>query len=130
MSEKLIEYRRVRAKETLEDAKRLFDAGSLFSAVNRIYYAMFYEVTALLLTKNLSASKHSGVRALFNKEFVKTGKVKVDMGKFFGQMFDFRQKSDYGDFVRFEEDKVNEWLGKAEEFIEELEKVIEKEKAG
>jgi hypothetical protein len=127
MSQKLIEYRRKRAKETLEDAKRLFDAGSLFSAVNRIYYAMFYEVTALLLTKNLSASKHSGVRALFNKEFVKTEKVRVDMGKFFGQMFDFRQKSDYGDFVQFEKDKVREWLEKAEGFIKELEKVIEKE---
>lgn len=120
----VVDYRRNRAKETLEDAKRLFDAGSLFSAVNRIYYAMFYEVTALLLTKNLSASKHSGVRALFNKEFVKTGKVSIDMGRFFGQMFEFRQKSDYGDFVRFEEEKVKEWLEKAKEFVEELEKVI------
>jgi hypothetical protein len=44
----LIDYRRNRAKETLRDAKILFDSGSLFSSVNRIYYAMFYQVTALV----------------------------------------------------------------------------------
>jgi hypothetical protein len=60
----LIDYRRNRAKETLRDAKILFDSGSLFSSVNRIYYAMFYQVTALLLTENLSSPKHSGVFVL------------------------------------------------------------------
>ena len=64
----LIAYRRKRVKEALEDAERLVNAGSLFSAVNRIYYSMFYEVTALLLIKNLSASRHSGIRSLFNKK--------------------------------------------------------------
>jgi uncharacterized protein (UPF0332 family) len=36
---------------------------------------MFYEVLALLHTKNLSSSKHTGVRALFNEHFVKAGIV-------------------------------------------------------
>ncbi|OIN96313.1 hypothetical protein AUJ66_06740 [Candidatus Desantisbacteria bacterium CG1_02_38_46] len=51
----LIEYRLLRAHETLEDAKILFDKRKLFSTVNRIYYAMFYAVNALLLSKNLVA---------------------------------------------------------------------------
>ncbi|HCJ79475.1 MAG TPA: hypothetical protein DHV84_05740 [Desulfotomaculum sp.] len=123
----LISYRRKRAKEALEDAERLVNAGSLFSAVNRIYYSMFYEVTALLLIKNLSASKHSGIRSLFNKKYVKTGKVRIEMGKFFARMFEFRQKGDYGDFVEFEEKKVKEWLDTGKVFIEELEMVIKTE---
>ncbi|MBI4746612.1 MAG: HEPN domain-containing protein [Deltaproteobacteria bacterium] len=101
--EELIAYRRERAKEALEDARILLTAQRYYSAVNRIYYAMFYEVVSLLLTKELSSSKHSGVRAYFNEHFVKTGKVSVDAGRFFSKMFDFRQKSDYGDFVEFEE---------------------------
>ncbi|KFD41466.1 hypothetical protein DK28_0208745 [Peptococcaceae bacterium SCADC1_2_3] len=123
----LISYRRKRAKEALEDAERLVNAGSLFSAVNRIYYSMFYEVTALLLIKNLSASRHSGIRSLFNKKYVKTGKVRIEMGKFFARMFEFRQKGDYGDFVEFEEKKVKEWLDTEKVFIEELEMVIKTE---
>ncbi len=63
--EDLIQYRRARAKETLEDARLLFVNGSFYSAVNRIYYAIFYETTALLLTQNLSSSKHSGIMSLF-----------------------------------------------------------------
>lgn len=123
----LIKYRREKANETLQDAKILFNASRLYSAVNRIYYAMFYEVVALLLTKDLSSTKHSGVRALFNEHFVKTEKVDTELGRFYSRMFDFRQKSDYGDFVVFEEEKVKEWLSKAEQFIERLERIIEKD---
>lgn len=75
--QELIAYRRSKAKETLQDGKILFEARRYPSAVNRIYYALFYAVTALLLTKGLSSSKHGGVMALFNEHFVKTGKVPV-----------------------------------------------------
>jgi uncharacterized protein len=124
MTNELIDYRRNRAKETLNDAEQLFNSGSLFSAVNRIYYAMFYEVIALLLTRDLSSPKHSGVKSLFNKEFVKTGKVSIKSGRLFARMFDFRQKGDYEDFVAFEKEKVKEWLEGAKLFIDELEELI------
>jgi hypothetical protein len=123
----LIAYRRAKAKETLQDGSILFNARRLSSAVNRIYYALFYEVSALLLTKGLSSAKHDGVRALFNEHFIKQGKIPVESGRFYSRMFEFRQKGDYSDFVTFEEDKVQEWIDKAERFIEALEGVIEQE---
>lgn len=66
----LAEYRLERARNTLSDAKKYFEGATLDSTVNRIYYAMFYAVNALLITKGLFSSKHTGVRALFNREFV------------------------------------------------------------
>jgi uncharacterized protein (UPF0332 family) len=45
--EDLIKYRRERAAETLEDARMMFERKRLFSAVNRIYYALFYEIKFL-----------------------------------------------------------------------------------
>ena len=129
MIDELIDYRRNRAKETLMDAEQLFNSGSLFSVVNRIYYAMFYEVSALLLTKDLSSPKHSGVKSLFNREFIKTGKVSIESGRLFARIFEFRQKGDYEDFVSFEADKVKEWLDNAKIFISELEELIGKNKA-
>lgn len=98
--EELISYRRKRAQETLHDARILFNENRLYSAVNRIYYALFYEISALLVSVDRTSARHSGVRAIFNEHFVKVGKVSVETGKFYTAMFDFRQKSDYGDFVQ------------------------------
>ncbi|HSB04579.1 MAG TPA: HEPN domain-containing protein, partial [Thermodesulfobacteriota bacterium] len=100
----------------------------LFSTLNRIYYALFYEVAALLLTADLSSAKHTGIRALFNEHFVRAGKVPVELGRFYSRMYDFRQKSDYGDFVEFEREKVKEWLDQASMFINEMDRIIENEK--
>jgi len=127
MNEDLIRYRQEKSRETLEDAHILFRAGRLFSALNRIYYSLFYGIMALLLTKDLSSARHTGVRALFNEHFVRTGKVSVEQGRFFSRMYDFRQKGDYADYVQFEEAKIKEWLAQAESFIDEVDQVIEKE---
>jgi len=54
----LIEYKITRAEETLEEAKLLFANNKLFGTVDRLYYACFYSVEALLFTKDLSFSKH------------------------------------------------------------------------
>jgi len=121
----LINYRREKAKETLADVKLMFGQVSLFTTVNRIYYSVFYIVLALLLTKNLYSSKHSGVRSIFNKEFIKTGIIKEEFGKFFNTIFEFRQKGDYGDFIEFEKDKVEGWLKEAENLVTEMDKIIE-----
>ncbi len=59
----LIAYRLQRARETLEDARILAKAARWNTCVNRLYYACFYAISALLATKGLASSKHSGVRA-------------------------------------------------------------------
>lgn len=49
----LITYRLERAHESLEEAKILFERDFANTFVNRLYYACFYAVSALLLTKGL-----------------------------------------------------------------------------
>jgi len=124
MKENVIKYRRGRAKETLQEAQIMLENKKLIAAVNRIYYAVFYEVLALLLTKGFSSSKHSGVRSLFNKEFIKTGVIAEEYGDFYNRVFGFRQRADYEDFVEFEHEKVKSWFDSAKEFIDSVEKVI------
>jgi uncharacterized protein (UPF0332 family) len=125
MRDRLIRYQRDKAKETLTDARILLHNGSPSSALNRMYYAMFYEVLALLHTKDLASAKHTGVRALFNEHFVKAGIVPVELGRLFARFNDFRQKSDYGDFVQIQPEKVDEWFEQAAAFIGEIDKTIE-----
>lgn len=70
----LVAYRLKEAHEVLLDAQKLLrDHGSPRSVVNRAYYAMFYAVLALLATIGIGSAKHSGVIALFDLHFVKTG---------------------------------------------------------
>jgi uncharacterized protein (UPF0332 family) len=119
----LAKYRLEKAKNTLSYAKSYVDDATLDSTVNRIYYAMFYAVNALLITKGLYSSKHSGVRSIFNREIVNKGLIEKQWGEFFADMFDRRQKGDYKDFVKFERQDVEEWLKKAEEFINKIDKL-------
>ena len=114
----LIRYRLERAKETLDEARILISSGHKNAAVNRLYYACFYGVLALLKTKGLSSRKHSGVRSLFNSEFVKTGEIDVEWARFFAEMFENRQESDYTEFVRFKKKDVDAMHTKATKFVE------------
>jgi len=53
-NEDLVPYRLEKARETLEDARILANAGRWNACVNRLYYACFYSVSALLVKDNLS----------------------------------------------------------------------------
>jgi uncharacterized protein (UPF0332 family) len=63
-----------KAKESLKAAELLFDGGFYDFSASRSYYTMFYTTEAVLLSKNLSFSKHSAVIAAFGKEFISTPK--------------------------------------------------------
>ncbi len=97
-SKELIQYRMERARETLSTAQLLRDQNAdTASIINRAYYAMFYAALAILATIGEETSKHSGVLALFDKHFVKTGVLPKEMGKFLHTAFDTRQTGDYED---------------------------------
>jgi len=113
----LVLYRMARAHETLEDARILAGTGRWNACVNRLYYACFYAVTALLVSDGLSSSKHTGVRSLFNRQYVKTGKITKDLAIIYNDLFERRQEGDYIDFVSFQESQVLPWISKAEELV-------------
>ncbi|MDA8215612.1 MAG: HEPN domain-containing protein [Nitrospiraceae bacterium] len=84
-----------RAKRYMKSARLLIKDGDYESAVSRVYYAMFYCVEALLLTKELSFSSHKAVIAAFGQHFVKTGVFPKEMSKSLTRAFEKRQFSDY-----------------------------------
>ena len=96
-----ITYRLEKAKETYSDSKLLAENKSWNSCVNRLYYACFYSVSALLLKNGFDAKSHNGARTIFFREFIKTEKVHKDFGKLYSDLFDWRNKRDYSDFIDF-----------------------------
>ena len=113
----LIHYRLGRAQESLDEARLLADAGRWTACVNRLYYSCFYAVSALLVRDGLASSRHTGVRSLLNRHYVRTGKVPRELARVYNDLFERRQEGDYVDFVRFQADQVRPWIPQTEAFI-------------
>lgn len=124
----LVVFRLQRAEETLAEAKIMAASECWNGCVNRLYYACFHAVNAMLLTKGLSSSKHSGVRSLFSLHFVKTSIIPKEMAALFNTLFDARQESDYEDFFNVDPDEATPWLKQVEEFIQFIQGICETDK--
>lgn len=116
----LIKVRIEGAQEDLETAKELLSLKRYRAAVNRAYYAIFSIVNAVLLTKKIERSKHSGVEAAFIQNFVKTGVFETEYGKTFDYVRKKREESDYSVKIKIDEETAKKIVGDAEKFITRL----------
>ena len=116
----LVDYRIERAREALDEALLLLNSGHANTYVNRLYYACFYAVSAYLLLHGKSSAKHSGVRALFHQEVVKSGLVSQELGQLYDRLFDNRQKADYADLVQFKLTDVQGWYEETTGFVQKI----------
>ena len=113
-----------KAEESITSARREFEAGSFSFAMNRLYYTAFYAVSALLMAHKLSFKKHSGVRAAFHKQFVRTSLLEQKWGRLYDKLFEDRQEGDYVVFISFEPAYVQTRLSECSEFIEHIRPLI------
>ena len=125
-TKELVNYRISRAKETLDDASILAEREKWNSTINRLYYAAYYAVMALLLDSELKPTTHNGAKSNFSEFFIKTGKIDKEFGKIYSQLFTWRQKGDYDDLFDFTQEKVLPYFKPVSELIEIIEKQIAK----
>lgn len=123
----LIRYWFEKSQESLDAAYDEMKAGRLSFSVNRIYYACFYAVSAVLLQRELRFKKHSGVRAAFHHDFVKPGLVSLEHGRLYDELFEARQRGDYIGLASFEQKQVEDWLQQASQFVEAIKSLIKNE---
>ena len=117
VKEELMQYRLSMARERLHSAEILLQDGSYKDSIGRSYYAMFTAVRALLAMDGQDFSKHAGVIAYFQKEYIKTGKIEKKYSKYISQAFQIRNNTDYGDFFVVSKQDAQEQYEKAEEFL-------------
>ena len=108
------------ATETLHEAHILIAEHAGRGAVSRAYYAMFYAVLALLATKGLGSSKHSGTISLFDREFVKPGDLPKELSRALHMAFERRQQADYGELIQLDEPAATRAIEEAEMFIQKV----------
>lgn len=121
----LIQYRLGQADDSIKEAKVLLKEGmSLRSVMNRLYYAMFYAVLALLQEKQLGASKHYGAISLFDREFIKSSVFDQGMSKTLHRAFELRQKGDYMEQPDVKKEDIDEIFPKAVDFVNKIKQYI------
>jgi uncharacterized protein (UPF0332 family) len=120
----LIKYRLEQARDAIDVVDLLIRNDKLSTAINRIYYGMFYSLLALALQFNFETSKHQQLIGWFNKEFIRTGLIEKEFGRILRDAFENRTSGDYDSFVIFDQAEVLLLFSDMKSFIEQIEDFI------
>ena len=125
-NENLINIRISRAHELIAEPEEISELEYYNTAINRMYYASFSIVTALLFQHGFIPKTHAGARTLLNHHFVLTRKLNKESSKFYSEIFEMREDADY-DFEKvFDEKTTMNFLKKTKKFVGNIEKLIAK----
>lgn len=116
----IVYYRIERAYTALAQAKLNLEMNCLEVAANRLYYAAYYAVSALLIANKIPAHSHEGNVTQFGLHFVKTGKVDREDGKLLSHLLTMRLKGDYSDRFGLTDTDVLPYINPTESFINKI----------
>lgn len=122
----LVTYRLEKAHKTYQQAADSISLGYWEMTANRLYYAAYYAVSALLLQQGLTVQTHHGIIQMLGLHFVKTGKISKEMGTLYGRLFSMRQTGDYGDTFDLTEEEVLPLVEPTKELIETIDSILSK----
>ena len=120
----MVDYRMEKADVALEDASFLSDSGRYNLAANRLYYALYYAASAILLNQGIVTKRHSGLIAQMHLHFVKTNILTVEEGALFKVMFDLRHEGDYEDFIDVERADIEEYTPQVKALVKKLKSLL------
>ncbi|MBO7465296.1 MAG: HEPN domain-containing protein [Bacteroidales bacterium] len=120
----LTAYRIQKSHDTMEYVHGNVRLGYWPVVANRLYYAAYYAVTALLIKDGLSAQTHHGVIHMFNLHYIKTGKLDSKYGRLYGRLFTLRQTGDYDDMYDVDEEDVAPLIVHTEELVTILSEMV------
>ncbi len=122
----LVKYRLIRVHETLQEAIIMAEHEKWNAAVNRLYYASYYGVLALLIKHDLKPLTHKGVKIVLSSHFIVPEKLPQHLGKIYSQLFSLRQGGDYDDFVVYNKEEILPYFSEVEWLISQIENYLEK----
>lgn len=121
----LAEYRMKRSEEMLWAAEENLKIGQYKTSLNRSYYAIFHAMRAANIIKGFDSSKHSGVIAFFNKEYLKSEIMDRQLSVIIKESSFLREKSDYDDFFIAGKKEAEVQLDNARKFLQAVKKYLQ-----
>lgn len=111
-----------KSRRTFSEIEILRQAGLWDNIANRLYYAAFHAVSALLINDGHPVGTHQGAVVMLHQHYVKTGVLSKEDGAFYSQLQTLREKADYNCTYYATEEDTAPRIALTEAFIE---KVIE-----
>lgn len=124
----LSKYRFETSLENLEDARLMYENGRYKNALNRAYYSIFHAIRAVNALNEFDSSKHSGVIAFFNQNYIKEEIFPKELSKIITQASNNREKADYLDFYIASSEEAQKQIARAEEFTAVIRQYLESQK--
>lgn len=116
----VVEFRIEKALRAFEQAKGVVELKYWETIANRLYYAAYNAVSALLIANGDTAQSHSGVIHLFGLNFIRTNIFPAETGKLYHKLFTMRQTGDYDDTYGLTENDVLPYIEPTGQMISEI----------
>lgn len=116
----IVTYRLEKSARTMEQAKSNIPLKYWELVANRIYYAAYYAISALLIANGHTAKTHESIIRIFGLYFVKTGLFTLEQGKLYNKLYTLRLTGDYNDHYDLEEQDVLPLIEPTEKLIQEV----------
>ena len=109
-----------KALRAYEEAKGVVPLKYWETAANRLDYAAYDAVSALLIAHGEQPQTHSGVIRLLGMIFIKSGILDAEIGKLYHKLFSMRQTGDYDDTYGLTEEDVVPYVEPTGQLIEKV----------
>ena len=113
-----------KAVSTFSEYEGLTEKGYWNTLANRLYYALFHAVSAMLISDGHEVGSHKGAAIRFHQYYVRAGIFTNDEGSFYSQMQTLREKSDYNCFYKASEADVLARIEPTRALIEKIRNYI------
>ena len=120
----LARYRYQCCIDAIEDAKIMYQHGRYKNTLNRAYYSIFYAIRAVNAVRDFDSSKHSGVIAFFDQNYVKNGIFPKEASKIIKGASENRERADYLDFFIASKKDAETQIANAEKFKDLIEEYL------
>lgn len=114
-----------KAQKTFADAEFCAKEQKWEAAANRLYYALFHAVSALLIDHGQNVKSHRGILSLFGQHYVRTGVFSHEDGTLLSELVIMRDNADYNCFFEATAEKISPYIDPTRQFIERVKRHIE-----
>ena len=109
-----------KSRRTFSEIEILRQAGLWDNIANRLYYASFHAVSALLINDGHPVGTHQGAVVMLHQHYVKTGILSKEDGAFYSQLQTLREKADYNCTYYATEEETVPRIAETAKFIDRI----------
>ena len=121
----MVAHEAEKARQTLAQAELLRRDGYWDGVANRLYYASFHAVNALLIHDGHGVRTHHGASALFRQLYIKSVILPVQISEHYSILQTMRDKSDYNCSFDATQQLIEPLFGPTQQLIDAVLRLVE-----